>query len=96
MFQEDRGANAVERTQKAEIKKAESLASTTLPVFKTHPGLRETHPGLRGLRETHPGLRERTFGSCGLEVRSCVKAEVAVLGSPSLIVLIVSVDVKQP
>ena len=88
MFKEDRGANAVERTQKVEIKKAESLATATLPVFKTHPGL-------RGLRETHPGLRERTFGSCGLEVRNCVKFEVAVLGSPSLIVLTVSVDVRQ-
>ena len=30
-----------------------------------------------------------------LELRSCVKVEVAVLGSPSLIVLVVSVDVKQ-
>ena len=29
------------------------------------------------------------------ELRSCVKVEVAVLGSPSLIVLVVSVDVKQ-
>ena len=29
------------------------------------------------------------------ELRSCVKVEVAVLGSPSLIVLTVSVDVKQ-
>ena len=29
------------------------------------------------------------------ELRSCVKVEVAVVGSPSLIVLIVSVDVKQ-
>ena len=29
------------------------------------------------------------------EFRSCVKVEVAVLGSPSLTVLIVSVDVKQ-
>ena len=29
------------------------------------------------------------------EFRSCVKIEVAVLGSPSLIVLMVSVDVKQ-
>ena len=28
------------------------------------------------------------------EFRSCVKVEVAVLGSPSLIVLLVSVDVK--
>ena len=29
------------------------------------------------------------------ELRSCVKVEVAVLGSSSLIVLMVSVDVKQ-
>ena len=29
------------------------------------------------------------------ELRSCVKVEAAVLGSPSLIVLMVSVDVKQ-
>ena len=29
------------------------------------------------------------------ELRSCVKVEVAVLGSPSLIVLMVSVDVKR-
>ena len=29
------------------------------------------------------------------ELRSCVKVEVAVLDSPSLIVLTVSVDVKQ-
>ena len=30
-----------------------------------------------------------------IELRRCVKVEVAILGSPSLIVLIVSVDVKQ-
>ena len=29
------------------------------------------------------------------ELRSCVNVEVAVLGSPSLIILMVSVDVKQ-
>ena len=29
------------------------------------------------------------------ELRSCVKVEVAVVGSPSVIVLMVSVDVKQ-
>ena len=29
------------------------------------------------------------------ELRSCVKVEVAVLGSPSLMVLMVSMDVKQ-
>ena len=32
---------------------------------------------------------------CCAEFRSCVKVEVAVLGSPSLIILMVSVDVKQ-
>ena len=32
---------------------------------------------------------------CTAELRSCVKLEVAVLGSPSLIVLMGSVDVKQ-
>ena len=31
----------------------------------------------------------------GAELRSCVKVEVAVLGSPSLIVLMVSLDMKQ-
>ena len=36
--------------------------------------------------------RERVSRS---ELRSCVKVEVAVLGSPSLIVRAVSVDVKQ-
>ena len=34
-----------------------------------------------------------SFSLAGL--RSCVKVEVAVLGSPSLTVLMVSVDVKQ-
>ena len=29
------------------------------------------------------------------DIRSCVKVEVAALGSPSLIVFMVSVDVKQ-
>ena len=37
---------------------------------------------------------ERLEDLCS-ELRSCVKVEVAVLGSPSLIVLKVSVDVKQ-
>ena len=39
------------------------------------------------------------YGLCGRkatgQLRSCVKVEVAVLGSPSLIVCTVSVDVKQ-
>ena len=34
-------------------------------------------------------------GGGGSELRSCVKVEVAVLGFPSLIVLMLSVDVKQ-
>ena len=37
----------------------------------------------------------RNVGHLVLELRRCVKVEVAVLGSPSLIVLMVSVDVKQ-
>ena len=36
------------------------------------------------------GLFQGTFS----ELRSCVKVEVAVMGSPSLISLMVSVDVK--
>ena len=35
------------------------------------------------------------FKICSWQVRSCVKVEVAVLGSPSPTVLMVSVDVKQ-
>ena len=36
-----------------------------------------------------------TVKTLSLELRSCVKVEVDVLGSPSLIVLTISVDVKQ-
>ena len=54
----------------------------------------------------HPGLPvpNSSYDLCGCKVtlnhwhsefRSCVKVEVAVLGSPSLISLMVSVDVKQ-
>ena len=39
--------------------------------------------------------KKRFFFFYITELRSCVDVEVAVLGSPSLIVLIVSVDVKQ-
>ena len=57
-------------------------------------------------RGGRPGLLvpNRPYGLCGRkatlncsisEVRSCVKVEVVVLGSSSLIVLTVSVDVKQ-
>ena len=59
-------------------------------------------------RGGHPGLPvpDSPYGLCGRkatlnlnwstsELRSCVKVEVAVLDSPSLIVLMVSVDVKQ-
>ena len=38
--------------------------------------------------------KEKLFSSLS-ELRSCVKVEVAVLGSPSLTVLMVSVDVKR-
>ena len=41
------------------------------------------------------GTRSNVFLRRQSELRSCVKVEVAVLGSPSLIVLMVSVDVKQ-
>ena len=39
--------------------------------------------------------REGGLGEEGAELRSCVKVQVAVPGSPSLISLMVSVDVKQ-
>ena len=42
--------------------------------------------------DAYKGSEGDTVGS---EFRSCVKVEVAVLGSPSLIVRMVSVDVKQ-
>ena len=61
------------------------------------------------LRESHGGRPElpipnSPYGLCvtqnntefkDTELRSCMKVEVAVLGSPSLIILMVSVDVKQ-
>ena len=40
-------------------------------------------------------VRQTLLSLCPSELRSCVKVEVAVLGSPSLIILMVSVDVKQ-
>ena len=56
-------------------------------------------------RRGRPGLpiSNSPYGLCGrkatlnlnTELRSCVKVDVAVLGSPSLTVLMVSVDVKQ-
>ena len=42
-----------------------------------------------------PFLRFQPMNQSDLELRSCVKVEVAVLGSPSLISLMVSLDVKQ-
>ena len=56
----------------------------------------------RGGRPRLPVLN-KPYGFCGRraifedkeELRSCVKVEVAVLGSPSIINLMVSVDVKQ-
>ena len=42
---------------------------------------------------THLHIQVHAFITA--EFRSCVKVEVAVLGSPSLIVLTVSVDVRQ-
>ena len=39
--------------------------------------------------------RKATLNCCISELRSCMKVQVDVLGSPSLIVLMVSVDVKR-
>ena len=39
--------------------------------------------------------RKATLNCSSSELRSCVKVEVAVQGSPSLIVLVVSVEVKR-
>ena len=39
--------------------------------------------------------RKATWNLQGAQLRRCVKVEVAVLGSPSLLVIMVSVDVKQ-
>ena len=44
----------------------------------------------RQLRTLRP-----TSSSHQPELKSCVKVEVAVLGSPSLVALMVSVDIKQ-
>ena len=59
---------------------------------------RDGRPRLPVLNSPH-GLcrREATLSLnlCHSELRSCVKVEVAVLGSPSLIVPMDSVDVKQ-
>ena len=41
------------------------------------------------------GMADLTLTEGMTELRSCVKDLVAALGSPSLIVLMVSVDVKQ-
>ena len=40
-------------------------------------------------------IKTTTFIQTTTELRSCVEVEVAALGSPSLISLMVSVDVKQ-
>ena len=45
--------------------------------------------GLRGRKAT------MSLNSSISEIRSCVKVEMAILGSPSPIILMVSVDVKQ-
>ena len=59
---------------------------------------RHGRPGLPVLNSPYV-LCERkatlNLNFCHTEVRSCVKVEVVVMGSPSLTVLTVSVDVKQ-
>ena len=47
--------------------------------------------GKASVKRTTMNVNAESTGDCV----SCVKVEVAVLGSPSLIVLMVSVDVKQ-
>ena len=70
-----------------------------------HSELRSCVSENRGGRRVFP-VPHSLYGVCGRkatlnlntwqsELRSCVKVEVAVLGSPSLIDLMVSVDVKQ-
>ena len=46
-------------------------------------------------RETHVPCRRADPVDSATQLRSCVKVEVAVLGSPSITVLMASVDVKQ-
>ena len=59
----------------------------------------ESRGGRRGLpvpNSPHGLCGRKATLNCGIsELKSCVKVEVAVLDSPSLIVLVVSVDVKQ-
>ena len=40
-------------------------------------------------------VKQHVYITNAAELRSCVKVQVAVLGSPSLMILTVSVDVKQ-
>ena len=47
------------------------------------------------LKLTAHHCKKLPFALVASELRSCMKVEVAVLGSPSLIVLMVSVDIKQ-
>ena len=49
----------------------------------------------RRVAHVYRKIKERFHKSCQLELRSCVKVEVAILGSLSLTVLMVSVDIKQ-
>ena len=70
-----------------------------------HDGVLETVVGVQFFFERLPvpvssqgraeGSKSEALREGVPELRSCVKVEVAVLGFPSLIVLMVSVDVKQ-
>ena len=54
------------------------------------------YPGLQVPNSPYSFCGHKATLNCSiLELWSCVKVEVDVLGSPSLIVLMVSVDVKQ-
>ena len=73
--------------KRVKIPRQDTETSWTVPVRKAYPSLL-TANGPYGLCG-----REATLnGTLTPELRSCVRVEMAVLGSPSLIVL---VDVKQ-
>ena len=68
-------------------------------LLHTAQQLRESRGGRPGLpvpNNPYGRCRRKATLNCSItELRSCVKVEVAVLGSPSLTVLMVAVDVKQ-
>ena len=70
---------------------------SSLSLSYCNPPSRENVESVLSVVVTLPDLSSKSLrdSSMSSERRSCVKVEVAVLGSPSLIVLVVCVDVKQ-